>query len=163
MARQRAERARISAMTNAEYVAFCDDLDQKRAMKWEAVVERDRMCEEHPDSADFYRSVSLSFFRDGADAADEYDRAAGYDLDTGASSGEDEGDDESDGASSDAEGGIAGGEGDPLADAAADAAAAPAASGDVGSDGECVEEGEEWEWGSEEDDDEAFFAATAGC
>ena len=31
--------------------------------------------------------------------------------------------------------------------------------GVMGSDGE----GEEWEWGPEEDDDEAFFAATAGC
>ena len=89
--------------------------------------------------------MPLSFFREDGDAADQYDRSVGYDLDTGEGTDDDASGSEGDGGSD------ASGPADSLAGVGDDGAAV----------GECGE-GEEWECDWEGLDDEALFAA-AGC
>jgi hypothetical protein len=146
MARQHAEAARIRAMSADEFRAFTDDLERKRELKWEAIGERDRLCDEYPDCAAHYRNMPLSFFREDGDAADRYDRSVGYDLDTGEGTDDDAPGSEGDGGSDSS------GPADSLAGVGDDGAAA-------GSDGERGEEGEDGEWGWGCDDDEGLFAA----
>ena len=147
MARQRAEVARIRAMSMDEFRAFTDDLERKRELKWEAIGERERLCDEYPDCAAHYRNMPLSFFREDGDAADQYDRSVGYDLDTGEGTDDD----------------ASGSEGDGGSDASGPADSLAGVGDAAGSDGERGEEGEEGEWDDWGcNDDEGLFAATAG-
>ena len=152
MARQRAEAARIRAMSVPEYMAYMDALERKRELKWEAMAERDRYCEEYPQAADYYRMQPLSFFREGADAADQYDAAHGFDLGAGAGSDDDAGSE-----SGDECGSLAGAEdGSAAADPAGECAGDDCGGSDDMSDdeGECDD--------VEGIDDEGLFCATQG-